>query len=124
MNPKVTMVIRILFGLFCLLFGLNKFMMFMEFPPIPGPGGELMGIYAASGFFKIIGALEVVGGLLLIIGKYVPLAVTFMLAIMFNAAIFHALHDMGGIMGALIGMVLGLVLVYAYKDRFSSLLSA
>ena len=41
---------------------------------------------------------------------------------MFNAAIFHALHDPANIMGAVIGMVLGLALAYAYKDKFSSLL--
>lgn len=124
MNPKITMGIRILFGLFCLIFGINKFANFMAFPTIPGDGGTLMGIYATSGFMKIIGVLEIIGGLLLLVGKYVPLALTFMIAIMFNAAIFHALHDPANIVGALLGLILGLVLVYAYKDRFSSLLSA
>ena len=124
MNPKITMGIRILFGLFCLIFGVNKFAHFLAFPEIPGDGGTLMGIYASSGFLKIIGVLEILGGLLLIAGKYVPLALTFMIAIMFNAAIFHALHDMPNIVGALVGMIMGLILVYAYKDRFSSLLSA
>jgi len=124
MNPKITMGVRILFGLFCLIFGINKFANFMPFPPIPGDGGTLMGIYATSGFMKIIGVIEIIGGLLLIAGKYVPLALTLLIAIMFNAAIFHALHDPANIVGALVGLVLGLVLVFAYKDRFSSLLSA
>ena len=124
MNPKVTMGLRILFGAFCLLFGLNKFLGFIAFPPIEGDGGTLMGIYFTSGFLKLIGVLEILGGLALIAGKYVPLALTFMIAIMFNAAIFHALHDMPGIGGAAVGLILGLVLAYAYKDRFSSLLSA
>lgn len=124
MNSKVSMGLRILFGLFCLIFGLNKFLHFMPFPPIPGDGGTLMGIYATSGFLKIIGILEILGGLLLIVGKYVPLALTFMIAIMFNAAIFHILHDPPNVVGALVGMVLGIVLVYFYRDRFKSLLSA
>lgn len=124
MNPKITIGIRILFGLFCLIFGLNKFAHFIPMPAIPGDGGTLMGIYATSGFMKIIGILEIVGGLLLLVGKYVPLALTLMIAIMFNAAIFHALHDPPAIVGALVGLVLGLILVYAYKERFSSLLSA
>lgn len=124
MNEKVVMGIRILFGVFCLIFGLNKFLNFIPFPPIEGDGGTLMGIYATSGFFKIIGILEIVFGLALIIGKYVPLALTILLAIMFNALIFHGLHDMGGIGGAVLGMILGLFLVYAHKDRFKDLLSA
>ena len=124
MNPKITMGIRILFGLFCLIFGLNKFIGFMPFPPIPGDGGTLMGIYASSGFLKIIGVLEILFGLLLIIGKYVPLSLTILVAIMFNAAIFHLLHDPANVVGALVGLVLGLILVYSEKDRFRDLLSA
>ncbi|MEE9372936.1 MAG: DoxX family protein [Saprospiraceae bacterium] len=124
MNPKITMGIRILFGLLCLVFGLNKFLGFLEMPPISGDGGELMKIYFTSGFFKILGVLEILGGLALIAGKYVPLALTILLAIMVNAFIFHVLHNIGGIGAAALGLVLGLVLVYAYRDRFSSLLSA
>lgn len=124
MNEKVVMGIRILFGLFCLIFGLNKFLNFIPFPPMEGDGATLMTIYGTSGFFKIIGVLEVLGGLALILNKYVPLSLTILISIMFNAFIFHALHDMGGIGGAVLGMVLGLLLVYAYKDRFKDLLSA
>ncbi len=124
MNAKVVMGLRILFGLFCLIFGLNKFIGFMPFPPIPGDGGTLMGIYATSGFLKVIGVLEILGGLALLVNKYVPLALTILIAIMFNAALFHALHDMGSIGGAVLGLILGLVLVYANKGRFSDLLSA
>jgi len=125
MSPKITMILRILFGLFCLIFGLNKFIGFMPFPPIPGDGGTLMGIYASSGFMKIIGILEILGGLALIAGKFVPLALTFMTAIMFNAAVFHGLHDPANIVGAMVGLILALVLIFAgYKQRFSGILSA
>ena len=124
MNAKVAMGIRILFGVFCLIFGLNKFFGFMPFPEIPGDGGTLMGIYATSGFMKIIGVLEILGGLALLLNKYVPLALTILVAIMFNAAVFHGLHDVKNISGAIIGLVLGLILVYVNKDRFSELLSA
>ena len=124
MNEKLVMGLRILFGVFCLIFGLNKFLNFIPFPPIEGDGATLMTIYATSGFFKIIGILEIVFGLALIVGKYVPISLTFLIAIMFNALIFHALHDMGGIGGAVLGMILGCVLAYAYKDKFKDLLSA
>ena len=124
MNEKVVMGIRILFGVFCLVFGLNKFFNFIPFPPMEGDAAALMTIYGTSGFFKIIGVLEIFGGLALLVGKYVPLALTVLVAIMLNAFIFHILHDMGGIGGAALGMILGLVLVYANKDKFSDLLSA
>jgi len=124
MNSKVALGLRILFGLFVLIFGLNKFIGFIPVPAVPGDGGTLMSIYASSGFLKIIGVLEIVGGLMLLSGKFVPLALTFMIAIMFNAAILHLLHDPENVVGSLIGMILGLALVYFYKDRFKSLLSA
>ena len=124
MNEKIVMGIRILFGIFCLIFGLNKFLNFMPFPLIEGDGGTLMGIYSTSGFFYLIGVLEALGGLALLVNKYVPLALTFLIAIMFNALVFHLLHHMAGIGGAALGLILGLILVYAYKERFTSLLSA
>ena len=124
MNPKVLMGIRILFGVFCLIFGLNKFLGFLEFPPIPGDGGTLMGIYMTSGFMSIIGVLEILGGLALLLNKYIPLALTILVAIMFNAFLFHVLHDMANLAGSVLGLILGLILVYANKDRFADLLGA
>ena len=124
MNTKVSMGLRILLGLFILIFGLNKFLNFIPIPLTPGDGGELMRIYASSGFFSLIGILEILGGLALLTNKFVPLALTIITAIMFNAAVFHGLHAPEGLGGAAIGLILSLVLVYANKERFSSLLSA
>jgi uncharacterized membrane protein YphA (DoxX/SURF4 family) len=124
MNQKVTMVVRILLGVFMLIFGVNKLFPFMPPFEMVGDAKALMGIYVDSGFMTIIGILEALGGLALLIGKYVPLALTILVAILFNAVLFHFFHDMGTIGGALFGLILGLVLVYAHKDRFLSLLSA
>lgn len=124
MSSRVTTIARYLFGAFVLIFGLNKFLGFLPFPEIPGDGGTLMGIYATSGFMKIIGILEILGGLALLVNKFTPLATTVLVAIMFNALVFHMLHDPAGLGGAAVGLVLGLVNVFGNKERFSSLLSA
>lgn len=124
MNAKVTMVLRIFLGLFLFTFGINKFLGFMPFPPIPGDGGILMGIYVSSGFMYLIGILEMAVGIALVSHKFIALALTFGVAILFNATVFHLLHDMGNIMGAAFGLILALVLVYAHKDRFQDLLKA
>jgi len=115
---------RILFGLMCLLFGIDKFIPFLDVPPIPGDGGEMMRIYAKSGFLKIIGGLEILGGLALLANKFVPLAVIFMLAIMFNALIVHLQYDPINSVGAIAGIIMGAILIFSEKERFSSLLSA
>ena len=122
MNSKVTMGIRILFGLFCLIMGINKFANFLPPFEIPGDGGTLIGIYITSGFFSLIGVLEILGGLALLTNKFVPLALTFLTAIMFNAFIFHMLHDIANIGGAVVGLGLSLVLVFLHRKRFSELL--
>jgi uncharacterized membrane protein YphA (DoxX/SURF4 family) len=124
MNPKVLMGVRILLGVFMLFFGLNKFLNFMEFPPIPGDGGTLMGIYISSGFMKLIGVLEIVCAILLLVNKYVPLALVILAAILFNALMFHLMHDPGTAMGAALGCILSIILVWGNKHRFSGIFSA
>ena len=124
MNEKVLMGVRILLGIFMLVFGLNKFLNFLPPFPLEGDGATLVGIYASSGFLKLIGILEIIFGLALLLNKYVPLALTILTAIMFNALVFHLLHDPGGSGGAVLGLLLCLICVYGYKDRFKSLLSA
>ena len=104
--------------------GLNKFLGFIEIPSPPGDGGELMRIYISSGFLKLIGVLEFLGGAALLVNKFVPLSLTVLTAIMFNAAVFHALHDPSGIGGAIIALGLCLALVYLNRSSFSNLLTA
>lgn len=124
MNSRVVLGVRILFGVFCIIFGVNKFLNFLPMPTIPGDGGQLMQIYFTSGFMSIIGILEILGGVALVANKFVPMALTVLAAIMFNALVFHLLHDMAGIGGAVLGCVLTIILVFAYKERFSSVLTA
>ena len=124
MNSRVVLGVRILFGVFCIIFGVNKFLNFLPMPTIPGDGGQLMQIYFTSGFMSIIGILEILGGVALVANKFVPIALTVLAAIMFNALVFHLLHDMAGIGGAVLGCVLTIILVFAYKERLSSVLTA
>ena len=103
---------------------MNKFLVFIEIPNPPGDGGALMQIYISSGFLKLVGMLELLAGVALLAKKFVPLGLTFITAIMFNATVFHVLHDPLGIGAAAFCLVLSIVLVYGNKERFSALLSA
>ncbi|MGB1038871.1 MAG: DoxX family protein [Bacteroidia bacterium] len=124
MNQKVTMVIRILVGLMMVVFGLNKFLNFMPMEPPTGDMGALMTGLGGT-FLSLIGILEIICGVLLLIGKYVPLSLTILIAILFNAAIFHLLYDPANSIGAIVFLALCLVLVFgSYKERFKSMLSA
>lgn len=124
MSSKVEMVLRILFALSLLVFGLNKFLYFIPAVPMEGTAGELMNIYVESGFMKIIGGLEIIGGISLLIKKFIPLSLTVLAAIMVNAVVFHVLHDMSGLGPAIVGLIIVLLNVYFNKSRFTDLLSA
>ena len=126
MNAKIATALRIFFGVFMLIFGLDKFLHFVPIPEIQGDGGILMEIFSTSGFMSLIGILEVIGGLALLLKKFVPLALTILIAIMFNALVIHILLDPDpvGSIGSAFGLILGVANVYAHKERFSSLLSA
>ncbi|MEM6630806.1 MAG: DoxX family membrane protein [Bacteroidota bacterium] len=121
---RIFKVLRIFLGLFMVIIGLNKFLVFIEIPNPAGDGGELMQIYIRSGFLKLIGVLEMLGGIALLANKFVPLALTIITAIMFNATVFHALHDPKGIGAAILCLLMSLGLVYANKERFSRLVGA
>jgi uncharacterized membrane protein YphA (DoxX/SURF4 family) len=126
MNKTVTLVVRILLGAFLLIFGINKFAGFMPPPPeVSEQMGSVMGALMSSNFMTIIGVLEILCGVLILAGKYTPLALTITVAIMLNAALFHILMDTAANGGAaIIALIMAIVLVYANKDRFTSLLSA
>ena len=124
MSSKVEMVLRILFALSLLVFGLNKFLYFIPSPPMDGTAAELMNIYVTSGFMKMIGGLEILAGISFLFNKFVPLSLTIMIAIIFNAVVFHLLHSMAGLVPAVVSLILLLLLVYYNKSRFTSLLSA
>ena len=123
MQTTIFKILRLLLGLFMLIIGINKFLVFIEIPNPPGDGGVLMQIYIKSEFLRLIGVLEAAGGMALLVNRFVPLALTFITAIMFNATIFHGLHDLAGIGPAAFCLSLSLVLVYGHRDRFASLLS-
>jgi len=124
MNDKVKMGLRILLGVMMMIFGADKFGHFMPIPPPEGDFATVMNSLYESGFMTMIGILEIVFGLLLVVGKYVPLSLTIITAIMFNAAVLHGLYDPENIVGALVFLALSLVLVYLNKDRFGDLLKA
>ena len=124
MNDKVKMGLRILLGVMMIVFGANKFGNFMPMPAPAGEWGVLMGSLTSSGFMTLIGILEIVGGLLLVVGKYVPLALTVVAAILFNAAVLHGLYDPANITGAIVFLIITLVLIYFNKERFRELLSS
>ena len=124
MNSKVFMVLRILLGLFVLVFGLNKF---LEFLPAPeGMSEDAMTYFGAlmnSKTMVLVAVVEIVAGLALILNKFGALLALILMSISVNAVLFHAVLDQANIAGALVLLVLNIAVLIGYKDKYKALLN-
>ena len=122
-----TIVARVLLGLIFVVFGSNAFLRFLPMPPLPqGITGEYLHAFFGSGYVYAIGGLQVIGGLLLLIGRFVPLGLTILGAIIVNIWLFHILMapELGGMMPAVLVTILELFLVWQYRAAFKGIFSA
>jgi putative oxidoreductase len=119
----LTIVVRILLGLIFVVFGSNAFLHFIPMPPPPqNLAGDYVRVFVASGYIYVVATLQIVGGLLLLIGRFVPLGLTILGAIIVNILIFHTLMAPEGFPVALVVTVLELFLLWQYRAAFAGLL--
>jgi putative oxidoreductase len=117
-----TIIARILLGLIFIVFGSNAFLHFIPMPPPPpGLAGDYVRVFLASGYIYAIGGLQVIAGLLLLIGRFVPLGLTILGAIIVNIWLFHILMAPEGLPPAVVVTLLELFLVWRYRDAFAGL---
>lgn len=117
-----TIIARVLLGLIFVVFGSNAFLHFIAMPPLPhNLAGDYLRVLFASGYVYVIGALEVVGGLLLLSGRFVPLGLIILGAIIVNILLFHILLAPEGLPLALIVALLALFLFWQYRAAFAGL---
>ena len=118
-----TVIARILLGLIFVVFGSNAFLRFLPMPPLPqGVAGEYLHAFFASGYVYVIGGFQVIGGLLLLIGRFVPLGLTILAAIIINIWCFHLLMAPEGLPPAILVTILELFLVWRYRNAFAGIL--
>ena len=119
-----TIIARVLLGLIFVFFGSNGFLHFLPMPPLPqGVAGEYLHAFFASGYVYVISGFQVIGGLLLLIGRFVPLGLTILAAIIVNIWSFHVLMapEPAGMVPAIVVSVLELFLLWRYRDAFAGI---
>jgi putative oxidoreductase len=120
-----TIIARVLLGLIFLFFGSNGLLHFLPMPPLPqGVAGEFLHSFFASGYVSVVSGFQVFGGLLLLIGRFVPLGLTILGAVIVNIWTFHLLMapEPAGMVPAIVVSILELFLVWSYRDRFAGIL--
>ena len=119
----LTIIARILLGLIFILFGANAFFHFLPMPPPPkNLAGDYLRVFMESGYVYFVAGFQLLAGLLLLIGRFVPLALTILAAMIANILIFHALMAPAGFGPAIVVTVLELFLLWRYRAAFAPLL--
>jgi putative oxidoreductase len=118
-----TIVVRTLLGLVFVVFGLIPFLTFLpQPPPPPGLAGDYVKVFTASHYAQVVGAMQLLSGSMLLSGKFVPLGLTILGAILFNIWAFHLLMAPASVPPAVIATLLWAFLVWTYRDRFAGIL--
>jgi putative oxidoreductase len=118
-----TIIARFLLGLIFVVFGSNAFFHFLPMPPPPqNLAGDFLKVFVSSGWVYVIGAVQVFAGFLLLIGRFVPLALALLAAMIFNILVFHALMAPEGLGPGIVVTILELFLLWSYRERFAGIL--
>ncbi|WP_299254023.1 DoxX family membrane protein [uncultured Lacinutrix sp.] len=124
MNSKVFMILRILLGIFVLIFGINKFLNFLPAPEgMSADAGAYFGALVNSKTMVLVAIVEIAAGLALILNKFGALMALILMSVSVNAVLFHAVLDPGNIIPALALLALNIVALIGYKDKYKTLLS-
>ena len=124
MNSKVSMILRILLGIFVLVFGLNKFFQFLPAPEgMSEAAGAYFGALTSAKVITLVAIVEIVAGVALIFNKYGALLALILMSVSVNAVLFHATLDPGNILPAIVLLVLNIAVLLGYKDKYKDLLA-
>jgi len=119
---KLQIIIQMLLGLIFVTFGLNKFMGFIEIPPLNEIATNFMiSLNTTSYMFPTIGVIEILCGLSLLLNRYVTLSLLLLIPITFNILGFHLSLDQGGLVMSLIITSIHIYLLCDRRERYSSL---
>ena len=124
-------VLRIALGLMLLLFGLNKFIWFLQDFDFTGyPQAQYLfdalryswSDSTGNGYIMaLVGLTEVVVGILLIIKKWIPLALVMLVPISINIVLFHAFLNIPNIGPAVAVALINGYLMYRNWDAYRGL---
>lgn len=87
----VVAIVRVLFGAFFVISGLNGLVPepFMPTPAFEGQAKEWLGILVASNYMKVVKVLELLGGLFILSGRLAPLGLTLLTPVTVNILLFE-----------------------------------
>lgn len=125
MKNKILFAVSLLFGLFMVNAGLNKFFNYIPVPDnMPQQLKDLMTAFGSVVWLMpLIGAAEIVGGILFILPKTRALGALVICPVLVGIVLTHVYQDTGGLPVALIFVVIWAWVVYENRQKLLPLLS-
>ena len=124
MNSKIFMILRILLGIFVLVFGINKFANFLPAPEgMSADAATFFGALVNAKTMTLVAIVEIAAGLTFITNKFGALMAIILMSVSVNAVLYHAVLDPGNIPPAIGLLVLNAAVLYGYKDKYKTLLN-
>lgn len=122
MNSQFTKIVRILLGVILIVFGLNKFHPFIPLPQPPEAAANFLNSMADTGYIlTVVAIFEVFIGFMLLIKKWVPFVILLLAPISLNILLFHLFLDIPAIATAIVVVALNVMLIYKYRQNYSTL---
>jgi len=116
---KVQLVVRLLFGLMLVVFGLNYFLHFLPMGEMNPSAGAFMGALMSTKFyFPVIKVIEIVAGLAFLTNQKVAFAAVIVFPVMIAAFLFHLGLDIAGIGGAAVAVAFNIFLLYTNRVKY------
>jgi len=112
MNQTFLNVLRIVFALFCIGFGIDKFVTFL-------PACSLTEYIPLAGMY-VTGIIELVLGGTLLFKKYELISLKILTAVSIGGFMFHLVTGSTDFGGALVCSFMGSLLIFAYKKQIQA----
>ena len=123
-SSTATIVLRILFGLAFVVFGLNKFLHFMPNPQEPPAAMNFFGALVSTGYFiPLLATTEIVSGALLQSGILAPFGLVLLAPVIVNIFMFHLFLAPGGLPMAIVFAALEMILAWQYRWAYAPIFS-
>jgi putative oxidoreductase len=125
MKRKVTIIARIVFGVFLLGVGLSNLLGLMPTMQYPEAANKFMTALTGTGYMMVIvSILNVLVGVSMLLNRFVPLALVVFTPISVNMVLFHLFLDIKSILPALVIGLLNVFLLFTYIESYKPLLKA
>jgi len=125
MKQKITFVLSLIFGLFFINAGLDKFFHYMPMPKDISPDlmSAMTGMMAVSWLMPLVAVAEIVGGVLIIISKTRALGALLVFPVMVGIVLTNTVTDASGFPIAAVFAAVLLWIMYDNRAKYMHLVN-